>query len=141
VAAERVPVECTDQYGILDPGETRGDLTVTRRLVEKPASETAPSNLAVIGRYILQPDIFDVLEKQERGAGGEIQLTDAINRMASEVPTHGFRFEGKRFDCGNRLGFVEANIAFALHAPDMRERMQEMLKQYQETVPERRQAA
>lgn len=141
VATERVPSESTDQYGILDVGEERGKLVHTRRLVEKPAPDAAPSNLAVIGRYILQPEIFGVLERQERGAGGEIQLTDAINYMAKSVRTHGFRFEGRRFDCGNRIGFVEANIAFALEAPDMRARMVEMLKQYQDILEPRKKAA
>lgn len=127
VAAEEVPYERTNQYGIIEPDEVRGRLTSARTLVEKPSPEVAPSNLAVIGRYVLQPEIFDVLENQGRGAGGEIQLTDAINKMARSIPTHGFRFEGRRYDCGNQLGFVEANIAYALHRDDMRDRVKEML--------------
>lgn len=127
VAAEEVPYERTNQYGIIEPDEVRGRLTSARTLVEKPSPEVAPSNLAVIGRYVLQPEIFDVLENQGRGAGGEIQLTDAINKMARTTPTHGFRFEGRRYDCGHQLGFVEANIAFALHRDDMRDRVKEML--------------
>lgn len=131
VAAEQVPHELTDQYGIIEPWLEIEKLTTVRRFIEKPNPEDAPSNLAIIGRYILQPEIFDVLENQERGAGGEIQLTDAINAMVGMAPTHGFCYEGRRYDCGNRLGFVEANIAFALSRPDMHDRIRKMLVQYQ----------
>jgi UTP--glucose-1-phosphate uridylyltransferase len=132
VAAEEVEHEKTDQYGIIEPKQVRGRMTEAKRVVEKPSPETSPSNLAVIGRYILHPEIFDVLENQERGAGGEIQLTDAINHMIADVPTHGFNFEGRRYDCGNRLGFIEANIAFALSRPDMHDRIRDMLAHYQD---------
>lgn len=131
VAAEEVARKMTSQYGIIEPLKVRGRLTSAKRFVEKPQPEDAPSNLAIIGRYILQPEIFDILENQERGAGGEIQLTDAINHMAKTTKTHGFQFIGKRYDCGNRLGFVEANIAYALNRPDMHDRIVEMLSNYQ----------
>lgn len=130
VAAMEVAPEKTGSYGIITPDSENGALVRTRSVVEKPAAGTAPSNLAIIGRYVLQPEIFDFLGKQERGAGGEIQLTDAINAMTDAVPTHGFRFEGKRFDCGNRLGFIEANLAFALSRSDMRDNVRSMLQDY-----------
>lgn len=130
VAAMEVAPEKTGSYGIITPDSENGALVRTRSVVEKPAAGTAPSNLAIIGRYVLQPEIFDFLGKQERGAGGEIQLTDAINAMTNAVPTHGFRFEGKRFDCGNRLGFIEANLAFALSRSDMRDNVRGMLQNY-----------
>ena len=101
------------------------------RFVEKPAPGTAPSNLAVIGRYILQPEVMRVLEGQEKGAGGEIQLTDAMAKMIGSHPFHGVLFEGRRFDCGTRVGFIDANIAFALKRPDMVERMRDILRRYQ----------
>ncbi|MCH2546352.1 MAG: UTP--glucose-1-phosphate uridylyltransferase GalU [Alphaproteobacteria bacterium] len=132
VASEEVSPELTHQYGIIEPHQVKGRLTSAKRFVEKPKPEDAPSNLAVIGRYVLQPEIFDVLENQERGAGGEIQLTDAINHMTANTDTHGFRFEGERFDCGNRLGFVEANIAYALKRADMHDRVKDMLVRYQD---------
>ncbi|MGB1539871.1 MAG: UTP--glucose-1-phosphate uridylyltransferase GalU [Rickettsiales bacterium] len=130
VATMEVPQEMTRSYGVIEPEGESGKLVSARGVVEKPKPEVAPSNLAIIGRYILQPEIFNVLENQPRGAGGEIQLTDAINAMAKDNPTHGLRFEGKRFDCGNRLGFVEANIAFALAREDMHDRVNDMLKAY-----------
>lgn len=130
VAAMEVAPEKTGSYGIITPDSENGALVRTRSVVEKPAAGTAPSNLAIIGRYVLQPEIFDFLGKQERGAGGEIQLTDAINAMTNAVPTHGFRFEGKRFDCGNRLGFIEANLAFALSRSDLRDNVRGMLQNY-----------
>jgi UTP--glucose-1-phosphate uridylyltransferase len=101
---------------------------VIKGLVEKPAAETAPSNLAVIGRYILMPEVFRELELQERGAGGEIQLTDAMARLIDRQPFHGLAFEGQRFDCGDKLGFLEANIAFALARDDLGSRTREMIR-------------
>lgn len=130
VATTEVPREMTRNYGVINPESENGNLVKARSVMEKPLPEEAPSNLAIIGRYILQPDIFNILENQEKGSGGEIQLTDAINFMAAKTPTHGLRFEGRRYDCGNRLGFVEANIAFALARPDMKDRVQQMLKEY-----------
>jgi UTP--glucose-1-phosphate uridylyltransferase len=130
VATAEVPRELTRNYGVIDPEAQNGNLVKARSVVEKPSPEKAPSNFAIIGRYILQPEIFDILENQDKGAGGEIQLTDAINRMAATTPTHGLRYEGRRYDCGNRLGFVEANIAFALARDDMRDRVKQMLRDY-----------
>lgn len=132
VATNEVARELTSQYGVIDPESHNGNLVKARSVVEKPSPDKAPSNMAIIGRYILQPEIFDILENQDRGAGGEIQLTDAINTMAqNNTPTHGIVFDGTRYDCGNRLGFVEANIAFALERPDMHDRVQAMLRKYQ----------
>ncbi|MDX2221754.1 MAG: UTP--glucose-1-phosphate uridylyltransferase [Rhodospirillaceae bacterium] len=127
VAVENVAREQTNRYGILDiEGET-GRLAKAKGLVEKPAPETAPSTLAIIGRYVLDPIVFAELDKRMTGAGGEIQLTDALNRSIGRVPFHGYRFEGKRYDCGTRVGFVEANVAFALAHPDMHARMYPIL--------------
>lgn len=136
VATQQVPLEMTKQYGIIDPLTQQKGLVMVRGLVEKPEPSQAPSNYAIIGRYVLQPEIFDVLENQGRGAGGEIQLTDAINTLSSRIPTYGYQFEGKRYDCGNRLGFIEANIAFALERDDMRERVLDILDQYRQPEAE-----
>lgn len=135
VATMEVEPDQTRSYGVIDPESESGTLVSARGVVEKPAPEAAPSNLAIIGRYILQPGIFDVLENQPRGSGGEIQLTDAINKMAETTPTHGLRFDGQRFDCGNRLGFIEANLAVSLARDDMSERVKAMLKHYQSFQP------
>lgn len=130
VASVEVPREQTDQYGILDVVEDDGRLVRAKGLVEKPAPEKAPSNLCIIGRYILQPEVFEHLSNQDKGAGGEIQLTDALAKTIETMPFHGLRFEGTRFDCGNKLGFLEANLAFALARDDLREGMHEVLKKY-----------
>ena len=120
VAAMDVPPEQTRRYGIISPGQTRERLVEVKGLVEKPEPVAAPSNVAVIGRYILQPDVFGQLDRVERGAGGEIQLTDALARMIGRLPFHAVRFEGERFDCGDKVGFLEANVAFALARPEIR---------------------
>jgi len=130
VASEEVPREHTDRYGILDVVEDDGRLARAKGLVEKPKPAEAPSRLCIIGRYILQPEVFEQLDRQEKGAGGEIQLTDALARTIGDIPFHGLRFEGRRFDCGNKLGFLEANVAFALERDDMADGVQEMLKNY-----------
>lgn len=133
LAVQDVPPDRTDRYGILDIGEDEdcpGGLAEVRGLVEKPAPTDAPSTLSIIGRYILQPEIFAVLESGERGAGGEIQLTDAIAALIGRQPVHGFRFEGERFDCGDRQGWLAANVAFALQRPDLdgiREKLRPLL--------------
>jgi UTP--glucose-1-phosphate uridylyltransferase len=114
-----VPREQTSRYGILDVGADDGRMVEVRGLVEKPAPEVAPSNLSIQGRYILQPEVFGHLSAFERGAGGEIQLTDAMAKLIGRQPFHGFRFEGARYDCGDKLGFVLGNIAYALRRPDM----------------------
>jgi UTP--glucose-1-phosphate uridylyltransferase len=114
-----VPREQTNRYGILDIGADDGRLVAVKGLVEKPAPEKAPSNLSIQGRYILQPEVFGHLSAFERGAGGEIQLTDAMAKLIGRQPFHGFRFEGARYDCGDKLGFVLANVAYALRRGDM----------------------
>jgi UTP--glucose-1-phosphate uridylyltransferase len=114
-----VPREQTNRYGILDIGSDDGRLVAVKGLVEKPAPEKAPSNLSIQGRYILQPEVFGHLSAFERGAGGEIQLTDAMAKLIGRQPFHGFRFEGARYDCGDKLGFVLANVAYALRRGDM----------------------
>ena len=121
VAAMEVPTAKTSSYGIVTPGAMNGPLVEVKGLVEKPKPSEAPSNIAVIGRYILQPEIFDLLALKETGAGGEIQLTDAMAKMIGRTPFHGVKFDGRRFDCGDKVGFLEANLAFALDREDMRE--------------------
>src|SRR5947208_11641527 len=119
VAALEVPDSETHKYGVVDPGATDGRLTEIRGMVEKPAPGTAPSNLMLPGRYILQPEVMRMLDSQERGAGNEIQLTDAMAKLIGTQPFHAFRFEGQRYDCGNAEGFVIANIAMALQRGDV----------------------
>ncbi len=119
VCALEVTPEETRKYGIISPGAVGGKLTEVLGLVEKPAPGTAPSNLMIPGRYILQPEVMRVLETQARGAGNEIQLTDAMAQMIGTQPFHGFTFEGRRFDCGDKAGFITANIALALDRPDI----------------------
>ena len=130
VAVEDVPREQTDRYGILDVTKDDGKLARAKGLVEKPKPAEAPSTLSIIGRYILQPEVFDMLSTAKPGAGGEIQLTDAMARTIPTIPFHGLRFDGRRYDCGNRAGFLEASIAFALDRPDMADRVKAMLKKY-----------
>ena len=119
ICAEIVPDDQTQRYGIITPGARDGALTEVRGLVEKPAPGTAPSNLSVIGRYILQPEVMRVLEGQGKGAGGEIQLTDAMARMIGNQAFHGLTFDGVRYDCGDKAGFIQANIAVALEREDI----------------------
>ncbi len=121
VSVMEVPRAETGRYGILDPGEERGRVVEVRGLVEKPAPEEAPSTLSIIGRYVLLPDVFRHLDHQKKGAGGEIQLTDALAAMLGGHPFHGVRIAGRRFDCGNKAGFIEANVAFALARADLRD--------------------
>ena len=119
VAVEEVPREQTNRYGILVPGKEEGRLVAILGLVEKPKPADAPSNLSVIGRYVLLPEVIGHLARMEKGAGGEVQLTDGMARMIGQVPFHGLRYEGRRFDCGDKVGFLEAQIAFALDRPDL----------------------
>jgi len=119
IAAERVPQERTGSYGIITPGATSGNLTEVAGLVEKPKPADAPSNLAVIGRYILQPEVMEILSEGKRGAGNEIQLTDAMAQLIGKQPFHGLAFEGVRHDCGDKAGHVIANIAYALERDDV----------------------
>ncbi len=119
IAVEEVPPEETHQYGVVALGRDFGrDFEITG-MVEKPAKGTAPSNLIISGRYILQPEIFAILEKVEKGAGGEIQLTDGMKRLAESQAFHGVRFDGRTYDCGSKIGFLAANLAFALERPDL----------------------
>jgi UTP--glucose-1-phosphate uridylyltransferase len=119
VCVQEVPRERTASYGVITPGAAQGRLTEVKGLVEKPRPEDAPSNLAVVGRYILQPEVMNILDAHETGAGGEIQLTDAMAKLIGEQPFHGLTFDGERHDCGDKVGFVIANIALALKRPDV----------------------
>jgi UTP--glucose-1-phosphate uridylyltransferase len=119
VAALEVPDSETHKYGVIDPGASDGRLTEIRGMVEKPAPGTAPSNLMLPGRYILQPEVMRMLDAQERGAGDEIQLTDAMAKLIGTQPFHAYRFDGERYDCGNAAGFVIANLAMALVRADI----------------------
>ncbi|MFP5330290.1 MAG: UTP--glucose-1-phosphate uridylyltransferase [Alphaproteobacteria bacterium] len=127
VATEEVPTEKTGSYGIITPGESKGSLTEVRGLVEKPAPEKAPSRLGVIGRYILQPEVMRILDKGERGAGGEIQLTDAMAQLIGSQPFHALKVDAVRHDCGDRAGFVIANLAMALRRDDVAPRLRAYL--------------
>jgi len=132
VAVEEVPESETDKYGIVAVGqELEGGAFTIDTMVEKPKPGTAPSNLMIMGRYILQPEIFDILSAKEPGAGGEIQITDAMLKLAQTQPFYGVKFAGRTFDCGHRLGFLTANIAYALArediAPSLRHEMQRFL--------------
>jgi UTP--glucose-1-phosphate uridylyltransferase len=128
VCIEEVDRQATASYGILDADRPINSLTEIRGLVEKPDPVDAPSNLAIIGRYILTPDIFNILESKEEGAGGEIQITDAMARLLKKQKIYGFNYKGTRFDCGTKVGFQMANIAFAMERPHMRERLMPFLK-------------
>lgn len=121
----------TDKYGILDAQKMEKNIFRINDMIEKPAPENAPSNLAIIGRYILTPTIFKYLGKKEKGAGGEIQLTDAMKTLLKTQPIYGYKFDGTRFDCGDKTGFQMANLAFALERPDMRERLVKFIKKAQ----------
>ena len=127
VASEEVPAEKTKSYGIITPGETRGALTEVAGLVEKPAPQSAPSRLGVIGRYILQPDVMQILNRQERGAGGEIQLTDAMAQLIGRQPFHALKVDAVRHDCGDKAGFVIANVALALARDDVGPKVRDFL--------------
>ncbi|MEQ8410233.1 MAG: UTP--glucose-1-phosphate uridylyltransferase GalU [Erythrobacter sp.] len=121
ISVLEVPHETVSSYGVIDPGETDGALTEVKGLVEKPPVDKAPSNKIVSGRYILQPEVMRTLETQGKGAGGEIQLTDAMAKMIGNQPFHAVTFEGNRYDCGSKLGFVEATLALAMEREDMGE--------------------
>jgi UTP--glucose-1-phosphate uridylyltransferase len=131
VAVMEVPREHTNRYGILDIDAEDGNLVSVKGVVEKPDPKVAPSNLSIIGRYLLQPEVFEHLARIGRGAGNEIQLTDALAQMiGGNKPFHGFRFDGHRFDCGDKAGFLQANIAFALARADMAATVRKMLDEY-----------
>ena len=128
VAVMEVEKYQTSSYGIVPPGTIEKSLIEVLDLIEKPKESEAPSNLAVIGRYILQPNIFNDLNRFEKGTGGEIQLTDSIARQVGLEPLNGFKFDGQRFDCGSKVGFLEANIAYALKREDLREPIQQFIQ-------------
>ncbi len=130
VAVMEVPREDTKRYGVLDIAKDEGRLVSVKGLVEKPDPKVAPSTLTIIGRYILMPEIWQHLDRHEKGAGGEIQLTDAMARLIGQLPFHGIRFEGTRYDCGDKLGWLEANIARALDRPEMRSAVTDILRKY-----------
>lgn len=134
IAAMDVPHDHTKRYGIVSPGKDSDTLVEVKGLVEKPSPDKAPSRTAVIGRYIVQPSVFDHLDKVPRGAGGEIQLTDALARMIGEVPFHGLRFSGTRYDCGDKIGFLHANIAFALDRADMNKDAADIVREVYKTL-------
>jgi UTP--glucose-1-phosphate uridylyltransferase len=119
VAVEEVPADRIHMYGVVGVGEPRGEAFEITQMIEKPPREQAPSNLIITGRYILQPEIFNILADQTRGAGGEIQITDAMIRLGRKQPFYGLKFEGRSFDCGSKIGFLAANIAYALERDDI----------------------
>ena len=128
VAVMDVPRDQTGAYGIVTPGKTHGQKVDIAGLVEKPMPADAPSTTAVVGRYIISPSVFDTLGLQEQGAGGEIQLTDALAKQIGTAPFTGLHFSGERFDCGSKVGFLQANIAFGLDNPDLTDALQEWLR-------------
>ncbi|HEY1613365.1 MAG TPA: UTP--glucose-1-phosphate uridylyltransferase [Rhizomicrobium sp.] len=128
VAAEEKPLAETRRYGVIAPGETHGNAVEVLGVVEKPAPEEAPSRLCIIGRYILPPEIFAELDRQERGAGNEIQLTDSMARLIGRVPFHAVRTGCARYDCGDKVGFLHANIAVGLTRPDIAPALRAILK-------------
>ena len=134
VAVAEVPQDQTNKYGILKVGEDDGRMVEVLGLVEKPKPADAPSNLSVIGRYVLLPEVIGHLSQMERGAGNEVQLTDAMAKMIGNTPFHGLRYEGRRFDCGDKIGFLEAQIAFALKRPELAAEVREFMKHYQDVV-------
>jgi UTP--glucose-1-phosphate uridylyltransferase len=129
LGVETVPHHDTDKYGIVSTIEHEGRISRVKQIVEKPRPQDAPSNLAVVGRYLLSPSIFDRLERTERGAGGEIQLTDGIADLLKSEPVYAYEFEGKRYDCGSKLGYLQATVEFALKHDSLGEQFAEYLKQ------------
>ena len=127
VCAQEVPADKTGSYGIITPGEAKGRATEVRGLVEKPKPDVAPSRLGVVGRYILQPEVMAILEKGERGAGGEIQLTDGMAGLIGKQPFHALKVDAVRHDCGDKAGYVLANLAIALDRDDLRPKIEEFL--------------
>ena len=130
IAVEGVPMEVVHMYGVVGVGKTKGEMFEVDAMVEKPKREAAPSNLSITGRYILQPEIFKILETQERGAGGEIQLTDGMKALAKTQPFYGFKFKGKSYDCGSKSGFLAANIAYAMDRDELRGELLAEMKKY-----------
>ncbi len=128
IAVEEVPMDRISAYGVVEVGPPKGKMFSITGMVEKPPREKAPSNLIITGRYILQPEIFDLLETQAGGAGGEIQITDSMITLAKTQPFYGLKFDGRSFDCGSKIGFLAANIAYALERPDLGPALREEIK-------------
>jgi len=149
IAVEDVPLEETRKYGIVDPDvhPEEGDITSqgtvisVKGLVEKPDPAEAPSRMSVIGRYILQPEVFGHLSRHETGAGGEIQLTDALDKLIAEQPFNAMRFDGKTHDSGSRLGFITANIAYGLGDPEISDELAVILERYLDQIKDKKHAA
>ena len=135
LAVTEVPPDQTNRYGILKIGHDDGRMVEVTGLVEKPKPADAPSNLSIIGRYVLLPEVIEHLSRMERGAGNEVQLTDGMARMIGHTPFHGLRYEGRRFDCGDKVGFLEAQIAFALKRPELKADVEAFLKHYTGGAP------
>ncbi|WP_026830214.1 UTP--glucose-1-phosphate uridylyltransferase GalU [Exiguobacterium antarcticum] len=133
VGVRHVPTEDTHRYGIIDPLNQTGRRYQVRQFVEKPAQGTSPSNMAIIGRYILTPTIFEFLANQEAGAGGEIQLTDAIERLNGQENVYGYEIDGRRFDVGEKMGYVETTLAFALEDPEIQADVRALLRHHVES--------
>jgi UTP--glucose-1-phosphate uridylyltransferase len=129
VAVEEVPVDRVHMYGIVGVGKQKGKAYEITQMVEKPKQSEAPSNLSITGRYILQPEIFEILSKQAAGAGGEIQLTDAMLALAKTQPFYSFKFEGRSYDCGSKIGFLSANVAYGLDRPDLAVELRKEIEQ------------
>jgi UTP--glucose-1-phosphate uridylyltransferase len=130
LALTEVPREETNKYGVIDFSREDGNVFEIKGMVEKPKPEDAPSNLSITGRYILQPEVFDYLSSFERGAGNEIQLTDSMAKLIGKQPFNGIRFEGKDYDCGSRIGFIEANIAYGLADPEIADSVRKLLDKF-----------
>ncbi|WP_257287449.1 UTP--glucose-1-phosphate uridylyltransferase GalU, partial [Endozoicomonas sp. SESOKO2] len=127
VAVEQVPMAQVNKYGVIDPEQITERVYKLKGVVEKPPVEKAPSNLSIVGRYVLQPRIFELLENTPRGAGGEIQLTDAIAALLLEQDVHAYRFNGVRYDCGSKMGHMQANVEYALRHPELKDRFTKYL--------------
>lgn len=136
VGVQKVSDDVVHKYGIVDGKSVDDGVYKVKGLVEKPSLEEAPSNIAILGRYILTPEIFRFLETQEKGAGGEIQLTDAMKRLAAEQAMYAYIFKGHRYDVGSKTGFLQANIEFALRNPEIRDELMEYLKELNENMDE-----
>jgi UTP--glucose-1-phosphate uridylyltransferase len=128
IAVEPVPEDDLKSYGVVSIGEGNGQVFPVNGMVEKPKPGTAPSNLTILGRYVLQPEIFDILSAKETGAGGEIQITDAMIRLLQTQDFHALKYEGRTFDCGSKLGFLLANVAYALERPELKDALTTEIK-------------
>jgi UTP--glucose-1-phosphate uridylyltransferase len=131
IAVQEIAPDETDSYGIVGADNLHTNLLQLNQLVEKPNPSDAPSNLAIVGRYILTPEIFTILKNTQPGAGGEIQITDAIAKLLAKQTIYGLKFEGKRYDCGSKIGYLEATIAYALKHPELSNEFKTLLKQFQ----------